>query len=239
MFQERTAGTYILGAPGVPTPVINRVFIQPGASPGAATAAIERMSAGGANAYFAHLHSDAPPELTAALQDAGLTRYPRAWVKLARGQQPLPPGESCANDDDVVIARADQAEAFAALVVDAFGFHPTLGELLVAVVKRPRWHVYFAQRAGLPIATGALFVQGDVGYLGFGATHPEHRGQGLQRRVLAKRIRVALAQGCRLVISETGEAVPQQRNASYDNMVALGMRPVGVRDNYALPGVRF
>ena len=83
----------------------------------------------------------------------------------------------------------------------------------------------------------ALFVQGDVGYLSYGATLPEHRGQGLQRLLLAKRIRVALALGCRAIVSETGEAVTGQRSSSYNNMVCLGLCPIATRDNYVLDGV--
>jgi GNAT superfamily N-acetyltransferase len=115
----------------------------------------------------------------------------------------------------------------------------TAAELLSGVVQRPRWHVYFARIDGRPIATGALFVQGDVAYLGYGATLPEHRGQGLQRMLLAKRMRVALALGCRWIISETGEAVPGQPNPSHDNMLALGMHPIATRDNYVLEGIRW
>jgi GNAT superfamily N-acetyltransferase len=116
---------------------------------------------------------------------------------------------------------------------------PALAELLSCVVQRPRWHVYFARQDGRPLATGALFVQGDIAYLGYGATLPEHRGQGLQRMLLAKRMRVALALGCRYIVSETGEALPHEKNPSYENMASLGMRPVATRDNYVLNGVRW
>lgn len=240
LFVERVAGALTVGAPGLSSSIVSRVYVQPGASPEAAGAAIDRMRRSGVRCYFAHVHRPASAELTAALVERGLGRYHRAWVKLARDRTPLVQhGPSAPDGFELVAGKREQADAFAEIVVRCMDLEPAVAELLAGVVQRPRWHVYFAQLDGRPIATGALFVQGDVGYLGYGATLPEHRGQGLQRMLLAKRIRVALALGCRHVISETGEALPDQRNPSQDNMVSLGLRPIATRDNYVLDGVRW
>lgn len=238
LFVERVAGALTIGAPGLSSTMTNRVFVQPGASPEAAGAAIDRMRRAGVRHYFAHVHRPASDELTAALTERGLSRYHRAWLKLARDRSPMAQHAASAPDGfELIAAKREQADAFADIVVRCMHIDPMLAELLACVVQRPRWHVYFAQQDGRPLATGALFVQGDVAYLSYGATLPEHRGQGLQRMLLAKRMRVALALGCRHIISETGEALPDQKNPSQDNMVSLGMRPVALRDNYVLNGV--
>lgn len=240
LFTERVAGALAFGAPGLASSMISRVYVQPGASPEAAGAAIDRMRRAGVRHYFAHVHRPASGELTAALAERGLHRYHRAWVKLARDRSPMAQHAASAPDGfELVAAKREQADAFAEIVVRCMHIDPGIAELLVSVVQRPRWHVYFAQQDGEPLATGALFVQGDVAYLGYGATLPEHRGQGLQRMLLAKRMRVALALGCRYIVSETGEALPDQRNPSQDNMMSLGMRPVALRDNYVLDGVHW
>jgi GNAT superfamily N-acetyltransferase len=199
------------------------------------------MHSGGVRHYFAHLHKDAAPELVDAFTERGLRRYHRAWIKLARDRSPLhsAPPSVCDGDMRLCAAQRAHADAFAQLVVRCHQTDPTIAALLAGVVQRPRWHVYLVELRGEPIAAGALFVQGDVGYLGYDATLPEHRGQGLQRMLLAKRIRVALALGCRVIASETGQAVPGQSNSSYNNMIGLGLAPIATRDNYALDGVRY
>jgi GNAT superfamily N-acetyltransferase len=240
LFVERVAGALAVGAPGLSSSMVSRVFVQPGASPEVAGAALDRMRRAGVRHYFAHVHRPVSGELTAALAERGLTRYHRAWIKLARDRSPMAQHATSAPDGfELVAAKREQADAFAEVVVRCMHLDPAVAELLASVVQRPRWHVYFAQQDGRPLATGALFVQGDVAYLSYGATLPEHRGQGLQRMLLAKRMRVALALGCRYIISETGEALPDQRNPSYDNMTSLGMRPIATRDNYVLDGVRW
>lgn len=241
LFVERVAGALTLGAPGIASTMTSRVFVQPGASADAAGAAIDRMRKAGVRQYLAHVHRPASEPLTTALAERGLVRYHRAWLKLARDRSPLTQHGPSAPEGDVELCagKREQAGAFAELVVRCMQIDEAAAELLASVVQRPRWHVYFAQLRGQPIATGALFVQGDVAHLSYGATLPEHRGQGLQRMLLAKRMRVALALGCRWIISETGEAMPGQPNPSQDNMLSLGMRPIATRDNYALEGVRW
>jgi ribosomal protein S18 acetylase RimI-like enzyme len=241
LFVDRVAGALAIGAPGLSSSAMSRVFVHPNASPEAAGMAIERMRKAGARHYFTHVHQGASPRLLDEIAERGLQRYHRSWLKLARGREPLDGHMPSAPEGDVQLRAAtrEQSAMFADLVIRCQHIAADAAELIGGVVQRPRWHVYFAQLGETPIATGALFVQGDVGYLGYGATLPEHRNQGLQRMLLRKRIRVALALGCRLIISETGEAVPGQPNSSYNNMLSLGLQPIATRHNYALEGVRF
>jgi len=242
LFVDRVAGALAIGAPGLASSAVSRVFVHPNASPEAAGMAVDRMRKAGVRHYFAHVHEGSAPRLIAELGERGLERYHRSWIKLARGRAPLDGSTPSAPDGGDVQLRAatrEQGDAFAELVIRCQHIDAAAAELVAGIVQRPRWHVYFAQLGDTPIATGALFVQGDVGYLSYGATLPEHRDQGLQRMLLRKRIRVALALGCRVVVSETGEAVPGQRNSSYNNMLSLGLRPIATRHNYALEGVRF
>jgi ribosomal protein S18 acetylase RimI-like enzyme len=241
LFVDRVAGALAIGAPGLSSSAVSRVFVHPNASPEAAGMAIDRMRKAGVRHYFAHVHDGASPRLIGELAERGLHRYHRAWIKLARGRAQLEGDTPSAPEGDIQLRAAtrEQSDAFADLVIRCQHIDQNTAELMAGVVQRPRWHVYFAQLGQVPIATGALFVQGDVGYLNYGATLPEHRNQGLQRMLLRKRIRVALALGCRVIVSETGEAVPGQRSPSYNNMLSLGLQPIARRHNYALEGVRF
>jgi hypothetical protein len=49
---------------------------------------------------------------------------------------------------------------------------------LAAGVDQPGWAHYPAFDGETPVAGGALFVQGDVGWLGIGSTLPAHRRRG-------------------------------------------------------------
>lgn len=75
-----------------------------------------------------------------------------------------------------------------------------------------------------PAAAAALFVDGEAGYLGFGATLPEHRGRGGQGALLAARIEHARAAGCRLLATETGELRDDRPSASHRNLLRAGFR---------------
>ncbi|HMI90255.1 MAG TPA: GNAT family N-acetyltransferase, partial [Polyangiales bacterium] len=244
-FVAREPGVVGYGLPGLPSTMLNRVFIggepaepaQP--SPEAVTRVLERFAQRGASNFFAHVASAAAaPALLAALSARGVERYPRAWLKLAREPGPLPEPELACELAVREAVLADSA-AFAELVIGSHGTAPEAAPLLAALVTRPRWHMYLACQGSRPVATGALMVLGDVGYLGFAATDPAYRRRGAQRALLAKRMRMAFALGCRWVFSDTGEAVAGQANPSFDNMRRLGLAPIARRENYAPAGTRW
>lgn len=78
---------------------------------------------------------------------------------------------------------------------------------------------YLAILDGEPIACGALYVRGDVGYLCVSATLREARGRGAQAALIARRWRDAAAAGCRHVVSMTPFG-----GTSQANMERAGMR---------------
>ena len=79
---------------------------------------------------------------------------------------------------------------------------------------------------------GRALRHGQVGWIGIGATVPEHRGKGGQSALLAARIQAAAEAGCEVVVTETGEPVDGQPNGSYRNIVRAGFEPQYVRPNY-------
>jgi GNAT superfamily N-acetyltransferase len=240
LFVERVGPALGFGAPGIDSLFVNRIFLGEGDERAVAEAAgrmVDTFAERGVRRYFVHVPLRlAAGSVASALETRGVTRYHRDWVKLARG-----PGEPPAPQTPYPVraANASDGPAFAVISALAFGFPRETLPLLASLPGRPRWHVYVAVDGALPIATGALFAQGDVGYLTLGATLPGYRGRGVQRALLAQRVRVAQALGCRTIVSETGSRTPGEPNSSYDNMVMLGMEPVAVRQNFAPIGVKW
>ena len=99
----------------------------------------------------------------------------------------------------------------------------------------PGWTCWLAFAGDEPAATGALYVEGDAAYLGFGATLPEHRGRGGQNALLAARIEHARAAGCRRLATETGERREGLPSNSYRNLLRFGFRERHVVRHWVRP----
>ena len=203
-------------------------------APALVAAAAEHYRSRGIERYFVHAYADqlsAP--VTRALADAGLVRYRRRWAKLLRAAASPP-----AADREPATRAAEPADAAGAatLFCAAFDVAPALEPVFAAVVGRERWDMFVVGPVGTPVAVGLLYSEGGVGYLAGGATAPGHRGRGYQGALLTARLRRAAERGCRWVASETGEAVHDDPQHSYRNMIRRGFEPVGLRDNYVPAG---
>jgi hypothetical protein len=107
-------------------------------------------------------------------------------------------------------------------------FGPSLG----AAIGSPGWHHYLGYDGTHPVAVGALFVDGGIGWLGFGATVASHRNRGGQGAMMGRRIRNAKALNCLVVHTETRAETPESPNPSYRNMVHAGFELAYLRPNY-------
>src|SRR4051794_21974109 len=175
---------------------------------------------------------DAPPsdellELTQTVQLApGLeTDAVRArlredvhWAKVIRDASP--PAD-VATDLEVRELGPETGEAFGRVVTTAFGMPPVAVPWLAALIGRDGWRIYGAYAGGELAGAGALHLQADVGWLGIGATLPEHRGRGGQQAVMARRIADAAAAGATTLTTETG-ILPGRANPSLRNMHRSG-----------------
>lgn len=75
-------------------------------------------------------------------------------------------------------------------------------------------------------------MQDGVAYFEWGATLPAHRRCGGQGAIVVRRIEDAVALGCRLLTTATGEAVEGDPQHSYHNILRAGFRPAYLRENY-------
>lgn len=151
------------------------------------------------------------------------------WVKCVRPEAPPP---VIVTDLQIAEVGATQAADFAELACGIFQFPGSLSALLAASIGQAGWRHYLALDGQTPVATGALFVQEQVGWLGIAGTLPPYRRRGAQGALLARRIRDAAALGCRLLVTETGEDMPAYPNPSYHNMLRTGFRLAYLRSNY-------
>jgi GNAT superfamily N-acetyltransferase len=159
------------------------------------------------------------------LEQRGFTKD-YGWMKFSRGVSP----REAHSDLDVRLA--DQPEDFANVVGEAYGMPESVAPIASRVVGRPGGFCYVAAAGNEPAGAGALFVHEGVGWLGYAATRERFRGRGAQSAILATRIEAARQQGCRTVITETGELAEGRPSASYRNIVRAGFREAGVRANF-------
>ena len=171
--------------------------------------------------------------LAARARAEGLAEHSLAWAKFRRDTRKAP-----ASDPSIEVREvgAGERELFASTAVAGFGMPPLIVQWLSGVVGRPGWRCFVAFVAGQPAGAGALFVQGDYGWVGIGATRPEARNRGAHRALLARRIEAAHRDGARWVTTETG--VPQQGQPapSYRNILASGFEVAYLRPNWAPAG---
>jgi hypothetical protein len=167
-------------------------------------------------------------ELHALLEARGLPRND-SWVNLIRGAQPPPEIRS-----DLRIERIepDRAEAFAEIICAAFELPLEYGTFFTAPIGRPKWQHYLGFDGETPLAAGSLFVHGQVGYLAGAGTLPAARRRGGQGAIMVRRIREALALGCRWLVSETFLDSPEHPNPSFHNMLRTGFQIAYERPNY-------
>jgi MOSC domain-containing protein YiiM/GNAT superfamily N-acetyltransferase len=87
--------------------------------------------------------------------------------------------------------------------------------------------ILVAEEHGRIVGVSSLHVSRHVGWLRGAAVVPEARGRGLQRALIAARVRIAEERGCDLV-----GAWAEEGRQSAANMEIMGLRQIGVREHY-------
>jgi GNAT superfamily N-acetyltransferase len=167
-----------------------------------------------------------PAELRGWLQARGLTPG-YGWTKFVRPAADPPEGQTTLR-----VERVENGDAFGAAAAGGFEVPDLFRDWLAALPARDSWHCFVAFAGAEPAGAGALYVTGKIGWLGIGATVPEHRGKGAQSALIAKRIEAATELGCEVVVSETGKPINGQAGPSYRNLLRAGLEPVYVRPSF-------
>lgn len=169
-----------------------------------------------------------PAEIPAWLEERGLRRT-TVLAKMMRSTDDPPTG---GGDVTIRPVGREDADRFAHAATRGFGMPEVFGEWFASLPGRRGWRLYLALHAGEAVGTGAFFVSGEVAWLGFGSTVPEHRGRGVHRAVMARRMRDAADLGCRWLCTETNLAEGDEPTPSLNNMKRLGFELAYARPNY-------
>ena len=106
---------------------------------------------------------------------------------------------------------------------------------LAAAASRDNEH-YLAFVGATPVGAGTLRLDGDLAWLGGGATLTRWRKHGAHSALIAVRLRRAAKMGCRWVWVETAEPVRGRPDGSRRNLVRLGFEEVAVKPLYVWEG---
>lgn len=232
------AGAMLMIAPGLPTPMFNRVIgLSNTAKVTAAEleAIITAFHDAGVNKWWLHVspttHNDRLAEMLTAQGFVVAER--RAWAKMIRDNSPPAPVPS---EAEIGLLAAGEESALAEAICDAFEMPLTLAPWFAALATRPQWRGVAARLDGRIIGGGFLHLQGEHAWLGAGGVRPEARRLHAHRALMTLRIQHAIANGCTQLFTETGEAVGDEPNPSLRNMHACGFQHGFSRLNYAAPG---
>ena len=118
----------------------------------------------------------------------------------------------------------ESAAAFAAINLAAWALPSTLEGWFSRCVGRPGWHHYACFDDDVVVATGAIFVRGEVGWLSWAATAPSHRGRGAQSALISRRIRDAADLGCSIVHAEVYDEPLDDPSPSLRNLLRTGFQ---------------
>jgi len=170
-----------------------------------------------------------PGGLVDLLAEAGIRPVARRWGKFVRGAEPAPRVSSSVEIREV---GPDAADDFARTCLRGFAMPDVLLPWVAALPGRSGWRCYVGYEGDQPAACGAVFAQGELAFVGFGATLPEFRGRGAQQAMLARRVADAIDSGVELIATETGfdEAGP---GPSWRNIERCGFRLLYLRPNCA------
>lgn len=166
--------------------------------------------------------------LTAWLTERGFS-WGYSWMRFIHPGTAAEPEQT---PDGVTVRHCEPADAevFGTTFAAAFGLPAFLGSVAQGAVGRTGWHCFLAEtEGGEPVGTGALFVDGASGWLGFGGTLPQARGRGAQGALLRERVAHAMRLDCSLIVTETGERVDDRPAASYRNILRAGFREHALR----------
>ncbi|MFO1329071.1 MAG: hypothetical protein U1F56_17050 [Rubrivivax sp.] len=234
---EWREGATVLLAPGLPTPLFNRVIgvDRPQMDDDRLLDAVARLYQDAAvSAWWLHASPAADPAAWVPRLQARGWQVParRTWAQMRRTTADVPAAPS-----PLRVGPCHDAEvgATTAAIASAFGLPPFMADWLAALQGRPRWQLFTIADGAQAVGGAALFVDGTRAWLGMGSVLPSHRRRGGQLAAMAARIQAAARSGAVDVFTETGEAVADEANPSLANMRRAGFVQVASRLNLQSP----
>lgn len=157
----------------------------------------ERYEAHGVPLWFLHLHAGADlAAMVDTAERAGLEPFTgTTYPVLVHHGGVIPPG-AC----DLAIEREAVLEPTARALLAG----PQDGAVASRLAADGDLQVFTARTDDdQVVAVGGLMVQRGVGYLGWGSTREDHRGEGAHSALIRARLMAAKQAGCRLIVAES------------------------------------
>ena len=228
---ERIDGVICLAVPASPVAYINRALgfgtIAP-ASPRLLEKLVTHYDGLGRETRISVAAGHTPEAVITLLEASGFIpdpQMPRQLIYLRAGGRapdvPEIPGLRLLR-----VRTAADADRFADAAVASFGdergpgYRDSVRQLLQRALSGRSMVALLGLIDDVPVATGLLHFLGPVCGLGTGSVLPAHRGLGLQRALLAERIRIGFGRGATRYFAFT------ENPASARNMELLGFRKV-------------
>lgn len=183
----------------------------------------------GIDEFFLHVQPWVRPAKTWNwLFEAGMKRD-RGWTQFIRGPQMIAPVTT-----ELRVARIGQAyaEDFGRIAAQGFGLSEAAIPAVAAMVGMPGWHHFMTFSGDRPVGAAALRVHKELAWFDWAATDPQYRRLGSQTTLLVHRIQTAVELGCRMLVTETGEAVRGDPQHSFRNLMRAGFNPTHTRENF-------
>ena len=230
---ERLGSATLVVMASVRLPSFNRVIglgVGEPATEAMIDGALEIFGQAGVDTFWLPVSPTAQPaELPEWLRARGLEPLGN-WAKVYRGRDPM---GAISTELEVVEATTPAlAASFSRVVRKSFELPAQVGPLFESLVGRAGWRVFLALENGQPVAAGAGLVQGDVAWLGIDATLPSRRRQGGQGAIMRERVRASIGAGCRWMVGEVEESLPERPNPSHHNTIRNGFQVAYLRPNY-------
>lgn len=163
------------------------------------------------------------------LKESGFEYY-NNWMKFYKKlEKKLPENKSEIKIHEINFNETDNFEN---ILKCAFEFENGLEKLFTQSYGRPGWKHYLAEKEGTAIGAASLFFCGKYASLAIAGTIPEARGNGVQAKLITRRINDAIEAGCEYIIVETAEDTDTKPSASSRNMKRFGFETAYLRSNY-------
>ena len=172
--------------------------------------------------------SHAPQDLESWIEAEGGKKHNR-WVRLWRNISHPPEVNT---DLEIRQLSAKDALRSGEIVAESFGMPIELAPWLASIIGQAGWTHYGAFDGAKLVSSAAIYLSGNVGWLGFAATLADYRGRGAQGALIQRRIDYAREHGCDSVVVETAEQTPEHAAPSYRNMLRFGFTEAYFRQNY-------
>jgi len=168
-------------------------------------------------------------EIAQWLGERGFLRH-AGYALLVRGtRRPVPVTRT-----DLRVAKAARRDAgtIVAIHEQCFGGTPSRKPWALAGAFLPGLEQYLARAGRVPVAVGTLRIEGELAWLGGGATLTPWRRHGAHAALIAARLRRAARARCRWVWVETSEPLPGRPAGSNRNLVRLGFEPACIKSAF-------